>query len=71
MAGIDLDSFYDNTWIDQARADLMANDDLTRIIGDKQILNILADPNMRLQKEGGEETARKLLEKHFQPKARA
>jgi hypothetical protein len=64
-AGLDLDLFYDNTWVDKARADLMGNEDLKRIIGDKQILDILGDPNLRLQKVGAMSNVRKLLAKHF------
>jgi hypothetical protein len=66
VTGVDLDLLYDNTWMDKARADLMGNEDLKRSIGDKQILAILGDENLRLQKVGGAmDSVRKLVADRF------
>ena len=48
--GIDIDAFQDNDFIDRARENLFKNEDLTRLIGDEDILSILKNPELRLKK---------------------
>lgn len=49
-AGIDLNAMYDNGWVDKARAQLMGDKDLKRILGDNDVIKVLSNPLLRLQR---------------------
>lgn len=49
-AGIDLNALYDNGWVDKARAQLMGDKDLKRILGDNDVIKVLSNPLLRLQR---------------------
>jgi hypothetical protein len=41
-----MDDFTDTTWLETARASLLGNADLVRLIGDERVLGILSNPDM-------------------------
>lgn len=41
---------YDNGWVDKARAQLMGDKDLKRIIGDNDVIKVLSNPLLKLQR---------------------
>lgn len=41
-----MDDFLDQTWLETARASLLGNEDLVRLIGDDKVLGLLSNPEL-------------------------
>lgn len=41
-----MDDFLDQTWLETARASLLGNEDLVRLIGDDTVLGLLSNPEL-------------------------